>query len=59
MYRFIVDKFAGMTLAMAADVDQQATVNDFLVSMLQEAWTHFLGVITQSTAQKGATAAPG
>ena len=46
MYRFVVDKYACMTLPMGADMDQNTTVNDFLVSMLQEAWTHFLGVIT-------------
>lgn len=34
MYRFVVDKYASMTLPMGADMDQNTTVNDFLVSML-------------------------
>mmetsp|Transcript_12103 Transcript_12103/g.15451 ORF Transcript_12103/g.15451 Transcript_12103/m.15451 type:complete len:144 (+) Transcript_12103:340-771(+) len=44
LYRFIVDKYAGMTLAMPETPN--LTVNDFLIKMLQEAWTHFLGVIS-------------
>jgi len=46
LFRFIVDKYAGMTLMMP---ETQQTVNDFLLSMLQEAWTHFISVISGST----------
>lgn len=46
LFRYIVDKYACMTLNMP---ETQQTVNDFLISMLQEAWTHFMGVITGNT----------
>ena len=39
LFRFIVDKYSGMTLAMPDSVDQShpqgQTVNDFLITMLQ------------------------
>ena len=48
LYRFIVDKYAAMTLPMPAlDVTQQAsTVNEFLISMLRDAWTHFIRLMS-------------
>ena len=50
LFRFIVDKYSCMTLAMpelAADGQQpQAqTVNDFMINMLQQVWTYFMGAI--------------
>lgn len=53
LYRFIVDKYAAMTLPMpenGAGTSIQ-TVNDFLVGMLQEAWTHFVSVISGGSGQ--------
>jgi hypothetical protein len=44
LFRFIVDKFSGMTLAM----EGQQTVNDFLINMLQQVWVHFVGIISGS-----------
>lgn len=41
LFRFIVDKYACMSLSM----EGQQTVNDFLIATLQQVWSHFMGVI--------------
>ena len=43
LFRFMVDKFACMTLAMPGSNGQ--TVNDFLIQVLQQAWVKFVEVI--------------
>ena len=43
LFRFMVDKFACMTLAMPGSNGQ--TVNDFLIQVLQQAWVRFVEVI--------------
>ena len=47
LYRFIVDKYAGMVIPMDQTTGQ--TVIDFLVSMLMLHWNHFLGVVTHNS----------
>ena len=47
LYRYIVDKYAGMVIPMHAATGQ--TVIDFLISMLMLHWNHFLGVVTQNS----------
>ena len=44
LYRFIVDKYAGMVIEMDANTGK--TVIDFLIEMLILHWNHFLGVVT-------------
>ena len=44
LFRFIVDKYSGMLIAMPDSAGQ--TVNDFLISMLQQVWSRFVGVIS-------------
>ena len=50
LFRFIVDKYSGMTIAMPESADQAhpqgQTVNDFLISMLQQVWSRFVSVIS-------------
>ncbi len=46
LFRFMVDKYAGMTLQMptsdANNNSSSETVNDFLLGMLQQAWTFYI-----------------
>ena len=44
LYRFIVDKYAGMVIPMDPNTGQ--TVIDFLISMLMQHWNHFLGIVS-------------
>ena len=44
LYRFIVDKYAGMVIPMDPNTGQ--TVIDFLISMLMLHWNHFLGIVS-------------
>ena len=49
LFRFIVDKYSSMTIPMPqADGSelQGQTVNDYLISLLQQVWDHFYGHVS-------------